>query len=98
MGAITTAQLTRACTGLGLDPAFGALHATTPGRPSLAWDCYELLRARVEAALFGFLAVRGLKVAEFEHVREPRAHVSMREPLRREIAGLAVKTVPFGAC
>ena len=36
-----------ACEGVGLDPQIGFLHAIRPGRPSLALDLMEELRAAV---------------------------------------------------
>ena len=69
-GAIVVAQCARACAGLGADPAFGVLHSARPGMPALAWDAFELLRARTEASVFGFIKTRKFQATEFKIVRE----------------------------
>jgi CRISPR-associated endonuclease Cas1 len=71
-GAIIVAQCTRALTGLGCDVAFGVLHSTRPGMAALAWDVFELLRARTETAVFRFAGSRKFDAKEFKLERESR--------------------------
>jgi CRISP-associated protein Cas1 len=94
-GAIVVAQCGRACTGLGLDPAFGVLHSTRPGMVALAWDVYELLRVRTEAAVFSFAGTRKFDASEFKIMREPKAHVRFGKELGRGLAAHTMKAVPF---
>jgi CRISPR-associated endonuclease Cas1 len=94
-GAIVVAQCARACAGLGLDVAFGVLHSTRPGMPALAWDVFELLRVRTEAAVFGFAGSRRFEAREFKIVREPKPHVMFEKRVGRELAAWIIKAVPF---
>lgn len=97
-GGIIIALLTRACTGLGLDPAFGALHGEKPGRQGLAWDCYELLRAKVEATVFEFALRRAFTAADFKLVKEPRPHLRFRPEVAKALAEHVLRHVPFAMC
>lgn len=97
-GGIVIALLTRACTGLGLDPAFGALHGEKPGRQGLAWDCYELLRARVEATVFEFAVRRTFTAGDFKLVKDPRPHLRFRPGVAKALAEHVLRHVPFTMC
>jgi CRISPR-associated protein Cas1 len=72
-----------ALAGVGLDPDAGFLHSDRPGRPSLALDLMEELRAAFADRLVLAVLNRGqLRLADF--VTEPTGGVSLNETGRRE--------------
>jgi CRISPR-associated protein Cas1 len=97
-GGITVALLTRACAGLGLDPVFGFLHGDKPGRLSLSWDCYELLRTKADAAVFEFAGQRTFKAADFKLVRVPKPHLRFGPEVAKGLAEHVLRRVPFEMC
>src|SRR5262249_27407724 len=94
-GAIVVAQCARACTGLGLDPAFGVLHSTRPGMVALAWDAYELLRTKTETAVFAFAGSQKFNAAEFKIVRKPKPHIKFGSAVGRGLALATLRALPF---
>jgi CRISP-associated protein Cas1 len=72
-----------ACEGVGLDPQMGFSHVLRPGRPSLALDLMEELRAVVADRLVLNLVNRGqVKPGDFE-IR-PGGGVLMKEQARKD--------------
>ncbi len=58
-----------ACEAVGLDPAVGFLHRDRPGRPSLALDLMEELRAPLADRLaLSLINRRQLRTADFRHM------------------------------
>ena len=94
-GAIVAAQCGRACAGLGLDPAIGTLHSARPGMAALAWDIFELLRARVAEAVFRFCGRCELRAEWFKIEPKPRPHVRFGPDIARPLAAWTVKAVPW---
>jgi CRISPR-associated protein Cas1 len=94
-GSIIVAQCARALAGLGLDPAFGVLHSARPGMSALAWDTFELLRVRLEGAVFEFAGARVFQANEFKIVREPKPHLVFAPALGRDLAAHVLRRVPF---
>ncbi len=75
-----------ACEGVGLDPQMGFSHVLRPGRPSLALDLMEELRAVVADRLVLTLVNRGqIKPGDF--VDRPGGGVLMSDEARREFLG-----------
>ena len=73
-----------ACEGVGLDPQIGFLHAVRPGRPALALDLMEELRACLADRLVLTLVIRGqIKPDEFE--TRPGGSVYLSESGRRTL-------------
>lgn len=69
---------------VGLDPAVGYLHSMRPGRPSLALDMMEELRAFVADRLaISLINLRVLSAADFE--RQPTGAVHLREDARKKV-------------
>jgi CRISPR-associated endonuclease Cas1 len=82
--AVALAHCTRALVGLGLDPAFGFLHhGEVVGRLSLSYDVIELIRPRVDRAVFQFLKSRAFDRKEFEEVG---SQVLLGPKVAREVA------------
>ncbi len=73
-----------ACESCGLDPAVGFLHVDRPGRPGLALDLMEELRAFLADRLAVSLINMGRVKPEGFIVTESGA-VEMTEPTRREV-------------
>jgi CRISPR/Cas system-associated endonuclease Cas1 len=94
-GAVIVAQCARALAGLGLDVAFGVLHSARPGMSALAWDTFELLRVRLDAAVFEFAGARVFQANEFKIVREPKPHLMFDPRLGRDLAAHVLRRVPF---
>jgi CRISPR-associated protein Cas1 len=58
-----------ACEGVGLDPAVGFLHRDRPGRPSLALDLMEELRAPLaDRVALSLVNRRQLRAGDFRHM------------------------------
>lgn len=73
-----------ACEGVGLDPQMGFLHALRPGRPSLALDIMEELRAPLADRLVLTLVNRGqIKPKDFE--LRPGGSVHLTEAARKTL-------------
>lgn len=69
---------------VGLDPAVGYLHRVRPGRPSLALDVVEELRAFVADRLaVSLVNLRTLTAADFR--RQPTGAVYLREEGRKRV-------------
>jgi CRISPR-associated endonuclease Cas1 len=94
--AVALAQVVRAIVGLGLDPAFGFLHADKIGRASFAYDCLEPLRVYVDGLVFHFAASRTFRRNEF--AIEDRSRVRLKPALAREIASRVLKGISFHDC
>jgi CRISP-associated protein Cas1 len=67
---VVAAQLVRALTAHGFDPACGFLHADAQGRYSLAYDMMELLRAHIDERILTWVASHTWKRADFPVTRE----------------------------
>jgi CRISPR-associated endonuclease Cas1 len=93
---IAIGQMTRALTGLGLDPALGFLHSEKPGQLSLAYDAIEPMRPRIDRVVFNYAASRVFERADFVEVKEPRAHVRLSMRVAQEIAAIVLRQIPFG--
>lgn len=66
-----------ACEGVGLDPQFGYLHALRPGRPSLALDLQEELRAVLaDRLVFSLVNRRQVRPKDFEERPGGAVHLS----------------------
>jgi CRISPR-associated protein Cas1 len=72
-----------ALAGVGLDPDAGFLHRDRPGRPSLALDLMEELRAAFADRLVLALVNRG-QVDPDDFTTEPTGGVSLKEGARRD--------------
>lgn len=71
-----------ACEGVGLDPQIGFLHALRPGRPALALDLLEELRAPLADRLVLTLINRGqLKPDDF--IERPGGAIHLTEDARK---------------
>jgi CRISPR-associated protein Cas1 len=73
-----------ACESVGLDAAVGFLHTDRPGRPGLALDLMEELRAPIADRLTASLINRGQVVPE-DFIREECGAYRMSESLRKKI-------------
>ena len=77
-----TNECASACEGVGLDPQIGFLHALRPGRPSLALDLVEELRAPIADRLVLTLINRGqLKPDDF--IQRPGGAVRLTDEARK---------------
>jgi CRISPR/Cas system-associated endonuclease Cas1 len=85
-------QVTRAAIGAGLDACHGFLHSPKPGRLSLSYDVLEFHRAALTQGVFTFAEKRIFVRDDFEV--DAHGIVRLSGPIAREIAGLALKTVP----
>ena len=94
--AVALGNCTRALVGLGLDPAFGFLHhGDVVGRLSLSYDVIELIRPRVDRAVFQFLTSRAFDRKEFE---ETGSQVLLGPKVAREFALCVLAKVPPSEC
>lgn len=76
-------ECTAALQGVGLDPDAGFLHSDRPGRPSLALDLMEELRAALCDRLVIAVLNRGqIRPDDFE--RSPSGGVTLKDSSRRE--------------
>jgi CRISPR-associated endonuclease Cas1 len=90
--AVALGNCTRALVGLGLDPAFGFLHhGDVVGRLSLSYDVIELIRPRVDHAVFQFLRSRAFDRKEFE---EAGSQVLLGPKVAREVVLRVSAEVP----
>jgi CRISPR-associated protein Cas1 len=82
----------RGLAGAGLDPALGVLHATRKGRPNLALDAVEELRAPYGDRVLLSLIGRGFRPAQ-----TPEGHLvpQTRRTLLRAFHRLAQRPVPL---
>ncbi len=94
--AVMVAQVARAICGVGLDPAYGFLHADKIGRMSFAYDAIELLRARVDELVFEYAGSRRFVREDF--IELDGAHVRLAAKLAREIASVALRGISFHDC
>jgi CRISPR/Cas system-associated endonuclease Cas1 len=62
---VEAGRLTRALSSLGLALQLGFLHADKHGRNSLTWDAIEILRSRINARVFAFVASREFARSDF---------------------------------
>ncbi len=80
--AILAHDVRSACEAVGLDPQVGFLHADRPGRPSLALDLMEELRAPLaDRAVLTVINRRQVSAADF--VRLPGGAVRMNDAARK---------------
>ncbi len=81
---LLAADVTSALETVGLDPCVGFLHRDRPGRPSLALDLMEELRAYlVDRFVLSLINLRKLKADDFD-TRENGA-VSLTDAARKEV-------------
>lgn len=73
-----------ACEGVGLDPQMGFLHAIRPGRPSLALDLMEELRAPLADRLVLTLINRG-QVQQKDFLARPGGAVNLTDEARKDV-------------
>jgi CRISPR-associated protein Cas1 len=79
---LLSADCLSAIQGAGLDPGFGFLHAERPGRPALALDLMEELRALwVDRRVLALIRLRQIGIAGFE--RLPTGEVRMNAETRK---------------
>jgi CRISPR associated protein Cas1 len=62
---VEAGRLARALAGQGMALSIGFLHSDKHGRNSLVWDGLEILRARINANVFKFIASREFARADF---------------------------------
>lgn len=80
--ALLSADCLSAVHGAGLDPGFGFLHAERPGRPALALDLMEELRALwVDRRVLALIRLRQIDIGGFE--RLPTGEVRMNAETRK---------------
>jgi len=73
-----------ACEGIGLDPQMGFLHSLRPGRPSLALDLMEELRAPLADRFVLTLINRG-QIKPDDFVDRPGGAIYMMEDARKRL-------------
>lgn len=73
-----------ACEGVGLDPQLGFLHALRPGRPSLALDLMEELRAPIADRMVLTLINRG-QITPDDFVERPGGAIYLSEDGRKTL-------------
>ena len=73
-----------ACEGVGLDPQMGFLHAVRPGRPSLALDLLEELRAPVADRL-ALTLINRRQLTPKHFIETAGGGVSLNDDGRREV-------------
>ncbi|AFY70027.1 CRISPR-associated protein, Cas1 family [Thalassoporum mexicanum PCC 7367] len=73
-----------ACEGVGLDPQVGFLHAIRPGRPSLALDLMEELRAPIADRLVLTLINRG-QIKPEHFLERPGGAIFMTDDARKTV-------------
>jgi CRISP-associated protein Cas1 len=73
-----------ACEGVGLDPQLGFLHALRPGRPSLALDLMEELRAPIADRMVLTLVNRG-QITANDFVERPGGAIYLGEEGRKTL-------------
>ncbi len=84
------AQLTRALTSSGLDPACGYLHQPSDARASLSYDALELLRADIDTRMLSLIEVRRWARADFPVTAE--GVVRLSPELARVVSSRALAT------
>lgn len=82
--ALVTGDCVAALEGVGLDPQVGYLHALRPGRPALALDLVEELRAPVAERL-ALTLVNRRQVTKDDFEQRPGGAVSLTERGRKEV-------------
>jgi hypothetical protein len=99
---VVAARMTRVLIARGLDPAFGYLHdGRKPGRLSLTWGCIEPLRPKLVTAVFGYVGAHEFERRDFlvlVHKISGERIVRLAQPLAKEIAALALKTIDVKEC
>lgn len=81
--ALLTSDCVSALEGVGLDPQMGFLHAIRPGRPSLALDILEELRAPVADRL-ALTLINRKEVTVHDFDQEPGGAVGLNDTGRRK--------------
>ena len=94
--AVVLGNLTRALIALGLDPAFGFLHADKPGRLSLPYDVIEVLRPKIDRCMFQWIASRTFERKEF--IELPNGPILLTPGLARQVALRILEKVPPREC
>ena len=82
--AVLVNECAAACEGVGLDPQIGFLHSVRPGRPSLALDLMEELRAPLADRLVLTLINRK-QVKAKQFIERPGGAVEMSDDVRRTV-------------
>ena len=82
--ALLTSDCVAALEGVGLDPQVGYLHAVRPGRPALALDLLEELRAPIADRL-ALTLINRKQVTAQEFDRGSGGAVSLNDPGRRKV-------------
>lgn len=82
--ALLTSDVLSACEAAGLDPQMGFLHADRPGRPSLALDLVEELRAMIADRL-ALSLVNRQQVDAKGFARQPTSGVEMDSATRKAV-------------
>ena len=108
--ALLTSDCTAALEGVGLDPQVGYLHAVRPGRPALALDLLEELRAPV-ADRIALTLINRKQVTPQDFTSSLGGAVSLSDSGRRKVVVayqkrkaeevrhlLLDRTIPVGAC
>jgi CRISP-associated protein Cas1 len=85
---VEAGRLARALAGEGMALQIGFLHSDKHGRNSLVWDCVELLRAKINARVFTFIAS-----CEFARADFPASGVKTHRIARPVIAELLKRCV-----
>ena len=92
MSEVVAAQLTRALSAYGFDPACGFLHADAANRMSLTYDALELLRADIDAAILSWAASHKWRRADFPVT--PEGVVRLQTSLAAVVAQRASAAIP----
>ena len=81
---LLTNECVAACEGVGLDPQIGFLHALRPGRPSLALDLMEELRAPLADRLVLTLINRG-QIKPDDFIARPGGAIHLTDDARKTV-------------
>jgi CRISPR-associated protein Cas1 len=81
---LLTNECVAACEGVGLDPQIGFLHALRPGRPSLALDLMEELRAPLADRLVLTLINRG-QIKPDDFMERPGGAIHLTDDARKTV-------------
>jgi CRISPR associated protein Cas1 len=79
------------CLAIGIEPAFGVVHADRAGRDSMVLDIFEVARPAVEAHVLCLVEQRTFRRSDFE--QDPNGAVRVLMPLSHE---LSVSMQAFG--
>jgi CRISP-associated protein Cas1 len=89
-------NLTRALIAVGLDPAFGFLHADKSGRLSLSYDVIEVRRPKIDRCMFQWIGSRTFERKEF--IELPSGPILLTPGLAQQVALRILEKVPPGEC